>query len=562
VLFAVLTVVTLPLRSSQNTGFVAFALVYVVGVVLGFGYSARAATHPRLDRALRRPWRYLSAVFVLDVVIGVSAMPIGRGTHPEQLRVTPLLIVGIVAVVVQAGFLVTGLLSFASLPWQVRVRRKLALDMIIVVGAASMILWYVLVWPTATGRGSPLSPAATLYDCSILLSDLASVVGISTVLLRGTPPSVRRPVRLVLASVVGFLSCDLWTIWGHLRGHPDVSGVISQLTVTVPLFLMVAAAVEQCRVAERPPTTEPAPPALRRPSPLPYLALAVGFGIQLIATVSYGGLAWFGLVLGGVVMTFGVAIRQFLTMRENYDLAMTDSLTGLANRDRQRATLDRAVDDGHRTGTSVAVLVIDLNGFKLVNDTYGHDTGDELLMAFAGLLRRALRTTDHPARWGGDEFVVVLTELAGTQDAISVAERILDETQHPVLVNGRRIQIQASIGIAVTDPGRTETTPEDLLHGADLAMYRAKHDARRTAHSGWQLHHPQRTDRDPMPIPPMRSVRPGESDRPPRPRRAGDPAPDDPARSPAMSPVGQGPAMPERQDEPQHHGQRGDPGAT
>jgi diguanylate cyclase (GGDEF)-like protein len=495
VLFVVMTAVSLPLRSHPVAGFVAFAVIYAVGAALGLGYSVRAATHPRLEPALRRPWRYLAGVFGLDVVIGVAAIPIGQGANPTEIRMSPLLLVGVVAVLVQSGLLVTGLLSFASLPWEGQARRKLAMDVIIVVGAASMILWYVLIGPAATGRGSPLSPAATLYDCACVLGDLASVVGISAVLLRGTLPSVRLPVRLVLTSVVGFLVWDVWTIWDQLRWRADGSAMTAQLAVTLPLFLMVAAAVEQCRAAGREPPAEPATPAVRMPSTLPYLALMVGFGVQLTATVRNGGLAWFGLVIGGGVMTFGVAMRQFIALRENHALALTDSLTGLANRDRLRATLDRAVADSRRVGTLVAVLVIDLNGFKLVNDTYGHDTGDELLVAFADLLRGALRTTDTPARWGGDEFVVILTDFLDVQDAISMAERILGAANHPVTVKGRSISIQASIGIAVTG-GPQPATPEELLHGADQAMYRIKRQAQPTTHPGWMLYRQEWPDAD------------------------------------------------------------------
>ncbi len=107
-------------------------------------------------------------------------------------------------------------------------------------------------------------------------------------------------------------------------------------------------------------------------------------------------------------MWLGVAARQFVASREHYTLVITDSLTGLANRLQLRAALAAAVDRYRRTGTSVAVLLIDLDGFKQVNDTFGHDVGDEMLVSFAALLRRTVRGSDVTAHLGGDEFAVVL----------------------------------------------------------------------------------------------------------------------------------------------------------
>jgi diguanylate cyclase (GGDEF)-like protein len=483
VFFAVLAGTCLSLRSYPGVGLAAIVLSYLVGVLLGVGYSIRAATHPLLDPAIRRPWRYLAGVFCLDIVVGASTLPMGQGTDPAHVQMTPLLLLGIAGLVAQAICLVMALMSFASMPLQGRAHGKLAMDVLIVAGAALMVLWYLLISPVVSGHRSTLSPAAMLYDCVMLLSDLASTVGISTVLLRGTLPTVRRPARLVLMSVVGFLGWDLWTIWAQSHRALDLSSPTSQLLVTVPLYVMVAAGVEQCRAEPNGPPPSPTPLAIQRPSPLPYIALTLGVGVQIAAAIRNGDLLWLGLVAGGVVMTFGVATRQLLSMRENYALALTDSLTGLANRVRLTAVLERTVSEGRRTGAVTAVMVIDLNGFKLVNDTYGHETGDQLLVVFADMLRRAMRKTDVPARWGGDEFVVVLNDIHDTHHAILTAERVLAEVNHPVIVKGQQIAIHASIGIALTNPSAPEVAAEDLLREADQAMYRAK----RIGGPGWQV---------------------------------------------------------------------------
>jgi diguanylate cyclase (GGDEF)-like protein len=212
------------------------------------------------------------------------------------------------------------------------------------------------------------------------------------------------------------------------------------------------------------------------------LVLLLGYALLAVAAVRSGAVVWMGLVAGSVVMTFGVAARQVIALRENHELIVTDSLTQLANRTRLRTALDRAVARGGRTGRRTAVLLIDLNGFKQLNDAYGHEAGDELLVAFGAVLRRSVRASDTPARLGGDEFVVVLAELAGAHEAVAVAERILAEAARPVTVAGRSHAIRASIGIAVSDPERP-TPPNELLHRADQAMYAAK---RKHPH-GWQL---------------------------------------------------------------------------
>jgi diguanylate cyclase (GGDEF)-like protein len=160
---------------------------------------------------------------------------------------------------------------------------------------------------------------------------------------------------------------------------------------------------------------------------------------------------------------------------------ITDSLTGLANRRQLRDTLDRAVEHGRRTDSPVAVLLIDLDGFKEVNDELGHEAGDAVLIHFASTLARQVRRSDTAARLGGDEFAVVAPGVSA-DDAGGLAQRVLDAAAVPVEVGGRSLRIRASIGVAVSTPGVTEA--RELLHRADLSMYRAK---RQHTHT-WQLH--------------------------------------------------------------------------
>jgi diguanylate cyclase (GGDEF)-like protein len=153
--------------------------------------------------------------------------------------------------------------------------------------------------------------------------------------------------------------------------------------------------------------------------------------------------------------------------------ATHDQLTGLPNR---RLLLDRVAQRIRRAGRegwpSFAVLFIDMDDFKLLNESLGHGPANELLVRFARRLRLAVREADTVARWGGDEFVVVLDEIDATEDAVRVARRIHASLESPVEARGQRVQLRSSIGVAVGADPHTEA--EELLGRADTAMYRAK----------------------------------------------------------------------------------------
>jgi diguanylate cyclase (GGDEF)-like protein/PAS domain S-box-containing protein len=151
--------------------------------------------------------------------------------------------------------------------------------------------------------------------------------------------------------------------------------------------------------------------------------------------------------------------------------AFHDSLTGLANKALFTDRLNLAVARMERTRKPMAVMFLDLDNFKTVNDSLGHSTGDELLRAVAEVLVGCIRSTDTAARLGGDEFAVLIDYLDGHSDIVSLAERILTALRRPVMLGKNEVVATASIGITFGVPG---TTGEQLLRNADLAMYRAK----------------------------------------------------------------------------------------
>jgi diguanylate cyclase (GGDEF)-like protein/PAS domain S-box-containing protein len=153
--------------------------------------------------------------------------------------------------------------------------------------------------------------------------------------------------------------------------------------------------------------------------------------------------------------------------------AFHDLLTGLPNRHLFLEHLEQALRRTERTrGRKVAVLFMDLDNFKVINDSLGHQVGDVLLTTVAERLRGCLRLDNTLARFGGDEFTVLLDEVANPNEAERVAERILETFRSPFVLNGREVVVTASIGIAL---GTASTNnPEELLRDADTAMYRAK----------------------------------------------------------------------------------------
>jgi diguanylate cyclase (GGDEF)-like protein len=169
------------------------------------------------------------------------------------------------------------------------------------------------------------------------------------------------------------------------------------------------------------------------------------------------------------------AIERRRTEERTQHEALHDPLTGLPNRNLFLDRLQHALSVASRRGTSVAVLFLDLDQFKLVNDSLGHAAGDELLAAVAPRIEGALRPADTVARFGGDEFAVLAEDIGNERGATRIAERIAEALTRPFVLRDREHFVSASVGISIGDGNEA---PEALIRDADSALYRAKERGR------------------------------------------------------------------------------------
>ncbi len=194
-----------------------------------------------------------------------------------------------------------------------------------------------------------------------------------------------------------------------------------------------------------------------------------------------------GRIAGAVVVNHDISDRKALEQRL-IDQALHDSLTGLPNRKLLLDRLEHALERAARNRTHVAVVFLDLDNLKVINDSLGHGVGDALIIETARRLSRGLRKSDTVARLGGDEYIIMIEDIDEVTDALRVVQTIESLLAVPFELAGRTVHVTASIGLALS---RAEgTQPEEIIRDADTAMYRAKRDGR-AQHAVFdpQMHH-------------------------------------------------------------------------
>jgi diguanylate cyclase (GGDEF)-like protein len=442
---------------------------FVFGLI-GLVAAVRALHGPALPPRARQAWRAVAVSFA--VLVASPAMLLLLGDR-----------VSAVDDVTHLAFVLALLIALQLFPLAATTRRdrwKTGLDALTVLVGGSMVLWFISFGPYVHDHGISLTVVVTAGVYPIC--DLALLFSVARILLRGADESAQGPLRPLAAGTLVLLVGD--AVHGYLHGHGQIElhspwQFVCWITADA---LLAAAAVEQCRISA--PTAREERHGRLSARYLPYVAVATAHLLMLAAAVQERSFyPWGGLAIGGAVLSAIVLFRQTLVQRESDERAVTDGLTGLANRSRFRATSNRALARSVRTGLHTAVLVIDMNGFKEVNDTLGHKSGDLVLVEFAEVLRRCVPASGLACRLGGDEFAVVLADLEQPERAYAVAAAIV-AGMGPVVIEGKLITMAASIGTAVSRPG--ELTHDEIVHRADTAMYQAKRLGTDSHWVGWQ----------------------------------------------------------------------------
>jgi diguanylate cyclase (GGDEF)-like protein len=345
---------------------------------------------------------------------------------------------------------------------------RVALDVLLVLTALGVATWALVIAPTMSAPDGPRMvlewgiayPVAGVLMLTVAVLVAARVGGpwLAPVLLVASGLALRTVGDL---AAVGMLLRDRYVTGGPL----DLCwlGGFGLLAVGALVPPSGAAAKPRARLADRPGTARVL---------LPYLPVAVA----LVAPAVAGpGLQGPGLVVGGLAVVLLLLARQALTALDNAALAAeetrlahSDPLTGLGNRAQLAAEVAGAQRRLRGSGR-LALLLLDLDGFKAVNDSLGHAAGDRLLVQLAERLCAAVGPQDVVARLGGDEFAVLVDEAAPGA-GLRTAHRVLDALAAPVDFEGRVVRVTASIGVVE----QAARSPDDVLRDADVAMYAAK----------------------------------------------------------------------------------------
>ncbi|HET7900925.1 MAG TPA: EAL domain-containing protein [Candidatus Nanopelagicales bacterium] len=429
--------------------------VVAVAAALALGAAAAHSTGP-----LRRAWACLAGGAVLGAYVGLDPSDSG----PASL----------LARAVAGGLVVTALVSFPGTVRSARTWALLVLDGWLLGGSLFVALWLA----TSDVARPAGSDAALTVASAWVLADL--VLASLVIALARRLPTAARPGALVLSySLVLMCTGDVY----RTVVATSSSGGQAAFVGCWAAALVAGAFAPWVDLSPFVRMTERA--ASRRPVRAPYLVACAAIAIAVVAlALGRSG----GVLVVTVVVTLlaSVVASQTLLAVENdrlvvqlsqqadlfRDRATRDLLTGLPNREVFAGRVEMALTGPARG--RVAVLFVDLDGFKDVNDSFGHAIGDELLVEAAGRLAAEVRETDVVARFGGDEFVALLADCSD-ETALEIAERLRRSLSEPYRIGHRDVVVSASIGLARPDE---QDDADSAMRNADLALYRAKESGR------------------------------------------------------------------------------------
>ena len=451
-----------------NRAVVGDLFFYPVGIAAiwaAWRASKRCSVSPRL----RSAWRLLAMASVLYLAGDVAqTIHEATGKHPFPSIADALYLLFY-------PLMLWGLLRFAVGERSTADRVRLGLDLAVAALGSSAVVFYVVLGPTAVAGGGNVLPE--VVSIAYPVGDMVLLVGLASLLLRQATPSARRALQFMAVGLLFFVASDL--VYGYINLHSSYQGgdpVDTLWMIAIALFAVAGAAQ---RTAAHPMETT-LDVARQRASWPPYLASALGFGLLIFVERHDPFFPNVCLAITAVALAVLVSIRQLLAQRDLLSTqgqlshqSLHDALTGLPNRTLVYDRAERMLAKARREHAPAAALYIDIDGFKQVNDSYGHAAGDELLKVVGARLLGAMRESDTVGRLGGDEFIVLVEHSEFDASPELVAERLIEVLAQPTelaAVGPRSLSTSASIGVAYG----LETTAEELLRDADFALYEAK----------------------------------------------------------------------------------------
>jgi diguanylate cyclase len=446
-------------------GDVFFYPVGIAAIATALRAARRCADRPRL----RSAWRLL-AFASLSYLAGDVAQTVYELTGSK-----PYPSVGDGFYLLFYPLMLWGLLRFATGRRDLAERLRLVLDLAAVAIGGSLVVIYVVLGPTVVQGGADVVQSA--FSIAYPVGDMVLLVGLASVLLRRTASSSARALQFMAVGMLFYVAADL--VYGYITLHSTYHGgdpVDSLWMIAIAVFAVAGAAQTS---PEAPGEVTPEH-ARRRASWAPVIAVATGFGLLVFSQRHDRLLPNLTVVIGAVVLATLVSVRQFLAQRDLLQTqgklshqSLHDALTGLPNRALVIDRAERMLARARRSRTPVAALYVDIDGFKHVNDSFGHAAGDELLRVVSARLLGMVREADTVGRLGGDEFVVLLENSTLDAGPELVAERMCQVLAQPVELKGtegRTLSVSSSIGIAL---GQRDSADE-LFRDADFALYEAK----------------------------------------------------------------------------------------
>jgi diguanylate cyclase (GGDEF)-like protein len=427
--------------------------------------SQRCSASPRLQSA----WRLLALASLLYLAGDVAQ------TIYEAQGTLPFPSIADAFYLMFYPLMLWGLLRFAVGRRSVAERVRLGLDLAVVAIGSSAVVLYVVLGPTAIAGGADVLQEVVAIAYPV--GDMVLLVGLASLLLRQATPSAKQALQFMAVGLLFFVAADL--VYGYINLHSSYQGgdPVDTLWMVAIAFFAVAGAAQRTATQPVEMTDEV---TRQRASWSPYLASAVGFGLLIFVERHDRFFPNVCLAITAVALAALVSVRQLLAQRDLLSTqgqlshqSLHDALTGLPNRTLVYDRAERMLAKARREQAPAAALYIDIDGFKQVNDSFGHRAGDELLEVVGARLSAAIRESDTVGRMGGDEFVVLVEHSEFDASPELVAERLLDVLAQPTelaAAGARSLSISASIGIAYG----LQSSPEGLLRDADFALYEAK----------------------------------------------------------------------------------------